>query len=467
MVDVGWFSQTNLWYLITNTVTAATNGLSGGGGSGSGFPLAANGNANQHQITNLWALSFFTNSGGSELWTGLRPTLYRSNPTIETFIGGDSLAVALKSEMLFVAGNGNASSGVLVVTNAGVSTSISSNAIVTGSITVATLTNSGDFSVTGNTTNFGIVKVVGNQTNVANFSVTGNQTNFASLYLKAAAAQSGKTNMLMADTNGKVVTNDFAAFVASLGAGIPQSPWAQDIDAAGFSIGGGGGFIFTGNSTNGGNFRIGGNLTNSGNLSVLLTQTNFGAVVQKSGVTNETLTASTVVTANTNKKYTSLANAAGALTNDASGGLGYDNTFAHTNQLVSWAGALNSGQYLILNASLEPTNTLNGSGWTNLVIHTHEGTTTNITITFNGAAPQLFTCTNGPSIGQDYFIHWAGGNGSASIRFVGSSYNRIHFDYDPTWLSGSNSVVTNGTLSFTSYGGTNAAQIVAAMKEKQ
>ncbi len=109
-------------------------------GGGAGFPMSADGNAVQHQITNLWALSFFTNSGGSELWTGLRPALYRSNPTIETFFGGDALAVALKTEILFVAGNGNASSGVLVVSNAGSATTITATNIDTPKITVTTLT---------------------------------------------------------------------------------------------------------------------------------------------------------------------------------------------------------------------------------------------------------------------------------------------------------------------------------------
>lgn len=206
--------------------------------------------------------------------------------------------------------------------------------------------------------------------------------------------------------------------------------------------------------------------SNSATFSVLLTMTNFGGVVQKSGVTNEALTASSLVKSDANKKLSSVANASGVLTNDASGGIGYDNTFAHTNQLVSWAGVIHAGQLLISDPSLNPTNTLDGSILTNLVIHTHEGTTTNITVTFNGTM-QSFTCTNGPSIGQHYWFHFAGANGSASFRFVGSSYNNIHFDYDPTWISGSNSVMTNGVLSFTSYGGTNAAQIMAAMKEKQ
>ena len=104
------------------------------------------------------------------------------------------------------------------------------------------------------------------------------------------------------------------------------------------------------------------------------------------------------------------------------------------------------------------------SASTNYIPWTHEGTTTNITATFNGTI-QTLTCTNGPSVGQDYFFHYAGANGSISYRFAGSTYNNLHFDYQPKWLAGSNSVITNGVLSLTSYGGTNATQIEAAMKE--
>jgi hypothetical protein len=141
-------------------------------------------------------------------------------------------------------------------------------------------------------------------------------------------------------------------------------------------------------------------------------------------------------------------------------------TNATTDQLLptSNLSAVPGFAYLDANTNLSPT--WNGASLTNTIPWTHEGTTTNITATFNGSI-QMFTCTNGPSIGQDYFFHYAGANGSISYRFSGSSYNNLHFDYQPKWLTGSNSTITNGVLSLTSYGGTNAAQIEAAMRENQ
>lgn len=181
-------------------------------------------------------------------------------------------------------------------------------------------------------------------------------------------------------------------------------------------------------------------------------------LVVTNGFTNQALTANTLLAADANKKVTSLVNGAGALTNDASGNFGYAPLLNATTLVAS--------QYAATDGSTNLVSTQNGNNWTNTIAYTHEGTATNITAMFNGTM-QTFTCTNGPSIGQDYFIHYAGANGSVSYRFSGSSFNNLHFDYQPKWLAGSNSVITNGVLSLTSYGGTNATQIEAAMKENQ
>ena len=65
----------------------------------------------------------------------------------------------------------------------------------------------------------------------------------------------------------------------------------------------------------------------------------------------------------------------------------------------------------------------------------------------------------------EVFLSYAGANGSCSYRFTTNV--TLHFSYQPKWLSGSNSVITNGVLSLTSYGGTNATQIEAAIGENQ
>jgi hypothetical protein len=69
--------------------------------------------------------------------------------------------------------------------------------------------------------------------------------------------------------------------------------------------------------------------------------------------------------------------------------------------------------------------------------------------------------TNGPTV----FIGYAGANGSVSYRFTTNV--SLVFTYQPKWLSGSNNAITNGVLSLTSYGGTNATQIEAAIGENQ
>ena len=65
------------------------------------------------------------------------------------------------------------------------------------------------------------------------------------------------------------------------------------------------------------------------------------------------------------------------------------------------------------------------------------------------------------------YFSYAGANGSVSYRIISTNFTTLQFPYQPKWLFGPNSVITNGVLSLTSYGGTNTTQIEAAMKENQ
>jgi hypothetical protein len=181
-------------------------------------------------------------------------------------------------------------------------------------------------------------------------------------------------------------------------------------------------------------------------------QATLSALILTNGFTNQALTASTLLQADANKNLVSIANGAGALTNDASGNFGYA-------PLLD-ASALKASQYAVTDANTNLVSTQNGNNWTNTIAWTHEGAATNITATFNGTL-QSFTVTNGPSV----FLSYAGANGSCSYRFTTNV--TLHFSYQPKWLSGSNSVITNGVLSLTSYGGTNVTQLEAAIGENQ
>ena len=172
------------------------------------------------------------------------------------------------------------------------------------------------------------------------------------------------------------------------------------------------------------------------------------------GITNQALTASTLLRADANKRIASVTNGSGALTNDSSGNFGYA-------PLLD-ASALKASQYVATDANTNLVSTQNGNNWTNTIPWTHEGTTTNIVVTFNGTL-QTFTITNGPTV----FFSYAGANGSVSYRIISTNFSTLQFVYPPKWLFGSNNVITNGVLSLTSYGGTNATQIEAAMKENQ
>ncbi len=190
-------------------------------------------------------------------------------------------------------------------------------------------------------------------------------------------------------------------------------------------------------------------ITNSASIAG---QATISALVLTNGFTNQALTASTLLQADANKRLISIANGLGVLTNDASGNFGYA-------PLLD-ASTLKASQYAATDASTNLVSTQNGNNWTNTIAWTHEGTATNITAVFNGTL-QTFTVTNGPTV----FLSYAGANGSCSYRFTTNA--TLHFSYQPKWLSGSNSVITNGVLSLTSYGGTNATQIEAAIGENQ
>lgn len=185
-----------------------------------------------------------------------------------------------------------------------------------------------------------------------------------------------------------------------------------------------------------------------------------GTMVVTNGSTNLSLTASTLIQADANKKYASIANASGVLTNNGSGSMGFDNTFAHTNQLLGTV--LSAGTHIKTDASTNLVSSEDATGYTNTIAYTHEGTATNITVSFNGTL-QTFTITNGPTV----FLSYAGANGSVSYRIISTNFTTLQFLYQPKWIAGSNNVITNGVLSLTSYGGTNATQIEAALKENQ
>jgi hypothetical protein len=197
--------------------------------------------------------------------------------------------------------------------------------------------------------------------------------------------------------------------------------------------------------------------TNIGNIKITNTasiggQAVMSALILTNGFTNQALTASTLLEADANKKVTSIPNAVGAITNDGAGNLGYV-------PLLD-ASALGANSHIKTGATTNLISSEDATGYTNTVSWTHEGTTTNITASFTGTL-QSFTVTNGPTV----FIGYAGANGSVSYRFTTNV--SLVFTYQPKWLSGSNNAITNGVLSLTSYGGTNATQIEAAIGENQ
>ena len=238
---------------------------------------------------------------------------------------------------------------------------------------------------------------------------------------------------------------------ANLGSGASISGKFLRGDSTWQTIGGGGDMLGANNLSDVAN--TGTALANIGGISNnytgILTLNGLHVTV---GMTNDSLTASTLVQSDSHKKLISIANGLGALTNDATGNFGYA-------PLLD-ASTLGANSHVKTGATTNLISSEDGGGLTNTIPHTHEGTATNITATFNGSL-QSFTITNGP----DIFFGYAGANGSVSYRITTNS--TLHFTYQPKWLAGSNSVITNGVLSLTSYGGTNATQLEAAMKENQ
>ncbi|HWD94107.1 MAG TPA: hypothetical protein VG938_17380 [Verrucomicrobiae bacterium] len=188
------------------------------------------------------------------------------------------------------------------------------------------------------------------------------------------------------------------------------------------------------------------------NTASIAGQATISTLILTNGITNLALTASTLLKADSNKKVTSIPNATGAITNDGAGNLGYV-------PLLD-ASTLAANHHVATGATTNLTSSEDATGYTNTIAWTHDGAATNLTTSFNGAL-QSFTVTNGPTL----FFHFAGANGSCSYRIMTNA--ALVFDYQPRWLFGSNNVITNGVLSLTSYGGTNATQIEAAIGENQ
>jgi hypothetical protein len=196
--------------------------------------------------------------------------------------------------------------------------------------------------------------------------------------------------------------------------------------------------------------------TNLGSLKVTNTASIGGlatvsALILTNGFTNQALTASTLIEADSNKKVASIPNAAGAITNDGTGNFGYV-------PLLD-ASTLKASQYTQTGPSTNLVSTMDGSGWTNTVQWSNPGST-NIAVAFNGTI-QSYTLTNQP---KNIWFTFSGANGSSSYRCPTNT--TIHLPYAVIWLSStSNNVVTNGVIDFTSYGGTNYGQLVTAIGE--
>lgn len=179
----------------------------------------------------------------------------------------------------------------------------------------------------------------------------------------------------------------------------------------------------------------------------------LSALVVTNGFTNQALTANTLIEADSNRKVTSISNAAGAIINDGAGNFGYA-------PLLD-ASTLKASQYTQTGPTTNLISTMDGSGWTNTVQWSNPGST-NIAIVFNGTI-QSYTLTNQS---KNIWFTFSGANGSCSYRCPTNT--TLHLPYPVIWLSGtSNNVVTNGVVAFTSFGGTNYGQVVTAIGEGQ
>lgn len=160
------------------------------------------------------------------------------------------------------------------------------------------------------------------------------------------------------------------------------------------------------------------------------------------GITNLSLTASTLLKADANKKFSSIANGAGVLTNDASGNFGYA-------PLLS-ASALGASQYVATDANTNLVSTLNGNLWTNLNTHfTNYGTVTNIVLPSDGNAWTVLA-TNGPHL----FLNF-GGNNTGPMTIWITTNGDAQWPAQVTMLGYSNHNVTNCIIDLQPFGGTN------------
>lgn len=315
----------------------------------------------------------------------------------------------------------------------------------------------------------------GNLTNQGNVSIAGSLTNFGQTYLRTAMSAASKTNWLFVGPSGQLLTNDFATLAASIaGGGGAGTVSSVDVALSGFTSSGAvtsSGTVTLTRTADIDNLGLG--QTNMGFLKVTNTASIGGQVIMSAliitnGVTNIALTASTLLEADANKKLTSLANGAGVLTNDTSGDFGYLplTSVALTNQLLPVLGTPTS-IIAAFDSAGNLVGTNNGIGLTNWVAYTHEGTTTNINIAFNGTL-QSFTVTNGP----DVWLNWSGANGSASVQFLTNCTIHSTTTFGK-FLAGSNGVsagaykITNGWFVVTSAGGTNSTQLAPAIVENQ
>lgn len=108
-----------------------TNWPSGGG---SAFPLAADADANQFSITNLWTSQWRTNASGTQLTFNLRPDFSQSLPAMTLTPAADATYAGFKANFFIAEGNGFGGNygALLMSTNNGVATTIQSNLITTG-----------------------------------------------------------------------------------------------------------------------------------------------------------------------------------------------------------------------------------------------------------------------------------------------------------------------------------------------
>lgn len=147
-----------------------TNAPSGSGG----FPLAADGDANQKSITNLWSIYLRTNISGNNFTFIIRPSQTVSGlPILETVVGGD-LSYGGNQSTFFIAqggASGGEYNGVFIATNAGVFSKMDSNSITVG------------YGGTGGTNAFGGTTAVTNLTLTATNTIPAN-TNAAVVWFR-------------------------------------------------------------------------------------------------------------------------------------------------------------------------------------------------------------------------------------------------------------------------------------------